>query len=29
MAKRVHGCLGRAQSKFVIDAARLEQTQQN
>jgi len=29
MAKRVHGCLGRALSKFVIDAARLEQTQQN
>jgi hypothetical protein len=29
MAKRVHGCLGRALAKFVIDAARLEQTQQN
>ena len=29
MAKRVHGCLGRALSKFVIDAARLDQTQQN
>ena len=29
MAKRVHACLGRALSKFVIDAARLDQTQQN
>jgi hypothetical protein len=29
MAKRVHGCLGRALSKFVIDAARLDPTQQN
>ena len=29
MAKRVHACLGRALSKFVLDAARLEQTQQN
>jgi len=29
MAKRVHGWLGRALSKFVIDAARLDQTQQN
>ena len=29
MAKRVHGCLGRALSKFVIDAARLDQAQQN
>jgi hypothetical protein len=29
MAKRVHACLGRALSKFVLDAARLDQTQQN
>jgi hypothetical protein len=29
LAKRVHGCLGRALSKFVIDAAHLEQAQQN
>jgi lysophospholipase L1-like esterase len=29
MAKRVHACLGRALSKFVIDAARLDQAQQN
>ena len=29
MAKRVHGCLGRALSKFVLDAARLDQAQQN
>lgn len=29
LAKRVHGCLGRALSKFVIDAARLDQAQQN
>jgi lysophospholipase L1-like esterase len=29
LAKRVHACLGRALSKFVIDAAHLEQDQQN
>jgi hypothetical protein len=29
LAKRVHGCLGRALAKFVIDAAHLEQAQQN
>ena len=29
LAKRVHACLGRALSKFVIDAARLDQAQQN
>ncbi len=29
MAKRVHACLGRALSKFVIDAARLDGAQQN
>ena len=29
LAKRVHGCLGRALSKFVIDAAHLGQAQQN
>ena len=29
MAKRVHGCIGRALSKFVLDAARLDQAQQN
>jgi len=29
LAKRVHGCLGRALSKFVIDAAHLDQAQQN
>ena len=29
LAKRVHDCLGRALSKFVIDAAHLDQTQQN
>jgi hypothetical protein len=29
MAKRVHGCLGRALSKFVFDAARLDPAQQN
>ena len=29
LAKRVHGCLGRALSKFVLDAARLEPSQQN
>jgi hypothetical protein len=29
LAKRVHACLGRALTKFVIDAAHLEQTQQN
>jgi lysophospholipase L1-like esterase len=29
LAKRVHACLGRALSKFVIDAARLGQAQQN
>jgi hypothetical protein len=29
MAKRVHACLGRALSKFVLDAARLDQAQQN
>jgi hypothetical protein len=29
LAKRVHGCLGRALSTFVIDAAHLGQAQQN
>jgi hypothetical protein len=29
LAKRVHGCLGRALSKFVIDTAHLDQAQQN
>ena len=29
LAKRVHDCLGRALSKFVIDAAHLEPAQQN
>jgi hypothetical protein len=29
LAKRVHGCLGRALSKFVIDAAHLDHAQQN
>ena len=29
LVKRVHDCLGRALSKFVIDAAHLEPTQQN
>jgi hypothetical protein len=29
LAKRVHACLGRALSKFVLDAARLGPTQQN
>jgi hypothetical protein len=29
LAKRVHACLGRALTKFVIDAAHLEQAQQN
>jgi hypothetical protein len=29
MAKRVHACLGRALSKFVLDAARLDTAQQN
>ena len=29
MAKRVHACLGRALSKFVLDAAHLDQAQQN
>ena len=29
MAKRVHACLGRALSKFVIDAAHLDPAQQN
>jgi len=29
LAKRVHGCLGRALSKFVFDAARLGPAQQN
>lgn len=29
MAKRVHACLGRALSKFVLDAARLTPAQQN
>jgi len=29
LAKRVHGCLGRALSKFVLDAARLGPAQQN
>jgi hypothetical protein len=29
LAKRVHGCLGRALSKFVLEAARLGPAQQN
>jgi hypothetical protein len=29
LAKRVHGCLGRALSEFVLDAARLGPAQQN
>jgi lysophospholipase L1-like esterase len=29
LAKRVHACLGRALTKFVIDAAHLDQAQQN
>lgn len=29
MAKRVHACLGRALSKFVLDAARIDPAQQN
>jgi hypothetical protein len=29
LAKRVHDCLARALSKFVIDAAHLEPSQQN
>ncbi len=29
LAKRVHDCLGRALSKFVIDAARIKPAQQN
>src|SRR6476660_6094165 len=29
MAKNVHGCLGRALSKFIFDAARLDPAQQN
>jgi lysophospholipase L1-like esterase len=29
LAKRVHACLGRALTKFVIDAAHLDQSQQN
>lgn len=29
MAKRVHACLGRALSKFVLDAARLDRPQEN
>jgi hypothetical protein len=29
LAKRVHGCLGRALARFVLDAARLGPTQQN
>jgi hypothetical protein len=29
LAKRVHDCLGRALSTFVIDAARLNPAQQN
>ena len=29
LAKRVHDCLGRALSKFVIDAAHLDPAQQN
>ncbi|MFO1109496.1 MAG: SGNH/GDSL hydrolase family protein [Bradyrhizobium sp.] len=29
LAKRVHDCLGRALSKFVLDAAHLDQAQQN
>jgi hypothetical protein len=29
LAKRVHDCLGRALSKFVIDAAHLNPAQQN
>jgi hypothetical protein len=29
LAKRVHGCLGRALSKFILDAAHLDPAQQN
>lgn len=29
LARRVHGCVGRALSKFVVDAARIDPTQQN
>jgi hypothetical protein len=29
MAKRVHACLGRALSKFLIDSAHLDAAQQN
>ncbi|MFZ2154906.1 MAG: SGNH/GDSL hydrolase family protein, partial [Bradyrhizobium sp.] len=29
LAKRVHDCLGRALSKFVIEAAHVSPTQQN
>ena len=29
LAKRVHACLGRALTKFVIDTAHLDQAQQN
>jgi hypothetical protein len=29
LAKRVHACLGRALSKFVLDAAHLDPAQQN
>jgi hypothetical protein len=29
LAKRVHGCLGRALSKLVVDAAHLDPAQQN
>jgi hypothetical protein len=29
LAKRVHACLARALSKFVLDAARLDPAQQN
>jgi hypothetical protein len=29
LAKRVHACLGRALTKFVIDTAHLTQAQQN
>jgi hypothetical protein len=29
LAKRVHACLGRALSKFIVDAARLDPAQQN
>ncbi len=29
LAKRVHGCIGRALAKFVIEAARIDPAQQN